>query len=299
MLHLAAAIGVGGCALGSISVTQGEVLYFALEDNPRRLNERVLKLDGGELAAQDLRGVHFRCGLPKLNDGGLEIIKQWLQCHPDARMVIVDTFQKIKPPGSGSKNLYGEDYEAVNGLKALSDEFEVAIVLVHHVRKADSVDAVEAVSGTNGFTGAADSILVLRRERGQAAASLMITGRDVKEREVALKFDSESMSWRIIGDAESVRLTKERKEILDLLASENRAFSPKDIASELGRKGSNTRKVLGDMLKAGQVESPERGLYRLPGNNGNIGNIESFQPSETLGFYDDPSNDEGYGYGFD
>ena len=40
----------------------------------------------------------------------------------------------------------------------------VAVLLVHHLRKADSDDAFDTVSGTLGLTGSVDSVIVLRRE---------------------------------------------------------------------------------------------------------------------------------------
>ena len=41
-LHLATGVAIGGCVLGKINVAKGQVLYLALEDTPRRLQERIL-----------------------------------------------------------------------------------------------------------------------------------------------------------------------------------------------------------------------------------------------------------------
>jgi len=49
-------------------------------------------------------------------------------------------------------------------LRKLANETGVAIVLVHHLRKADADDAFDTVSGTLGLTGAPDDILVLKRD---------------------------------------------------------------------------------------------------------------------------------------
>lgn len=45
-LGLGIAVASGGRALGSIDVVQGDVLYLALEDTPRRLFDRMGKLCG-------------------------------------------------------------------------------------------------------------------------------------------------------------------------------------------------------------------------------------------------------------
>src|SRR5712692_7269943 len=47
MLGTAIAVASGGRALGQVKVAQGDVLYLALEDSPRRLQERIGMLLGG------------------------------------------------------------------------------------------------------------------------------------------------------------------------------------------------------------------------------------------------------------
>src|SRR5262249_38352115 len=46
MLHAAVAVSRGGFTLGEIHCAEGDVLYCALEDNPRRLQSRMTKLFG-------------------------------------------------------------------------------------------------------------------------------------------------------------------------------------------------------------------------------------------------------------
>ena len=44
-------------------------------------------------------------------------------------------------------------------------------------------------SGTNGLAGAADSVLILRREPNSADATLYLRGRDVEEAQFPLTYD--------------------------------------------------------------------------------------------------------------
>ena len=60
-----------------------------------------------------------------------------------------------------------------------------ALLVVHHTRKLDSADFVDSVSGTQGLAGAADYVLVLKRQRHSTDATLAVTGRDVPEAEYA------------------------------------------------------------------------------------------------------------------
>jgi AAA domain len=111
-----------------------------------------------------------------------------LDRHRDACMVVIDVFAKMRgvsPPGMSA---YDADYAAVGRAKRIADAYGVAVVLVHHVRKAGSEDFLEMVSGTNGLAGAADETMVLKRARGQADGALFATGRDVDEAEYALAF---------------------------------------------------------------------------------------------------------------
>src|SRR5215218_5846892 len=113
MLALALAVALGGTALGSRPVLQGGVLYLALEDNKRRLQKRIKKLLAGQEAPA---GLHFALDWPRLDEGGLEALDDFLGEHPGIKLVIVDTLARLKPRSSGRRTQYDEDREAVDGL---------------------------------------------------------------------------------------------------------------------------------------------------------------------------------------
>ena len=53
------------------------------------------------------------------------------------------------------------------------------------------------------MVGAADAVLVLKRERGQNRASLFLTGRDItQERYLSLTFDPFTAQWQLDNDTE-------------------------------------------------------------------------------------------------
>src|SRR5690348_5704856 len=87
---------------------------------------------------------------------------------------------------------------AVGRAKRIADHYGIAIVLVHHVRKAVHEDFLATVSGTNGIAGAADAVLVLERARNNADGVLHVTGRDVEEADHALAFDPSCGAWSIL-----------------------------------------------------------------------------------------------------
>lgn len=84
-------------------------MYLALEDNPRRLKRRLEQILQGEPAPRRLR---LEWEWPKLQDGGLDKIRQFLEQHPGTKAVVIDTLQKIRGGAKSNSNLYAEDYEA-------------------------------------------------------------------------------------------------------------------------------------------------------------------------------------------
>jgi hypothetical protein len=188
-LGLAVAVAEGGEYFGQ-PVEQGDVLYLALEDNPRRLKKRLGKLLGGRPAPSLLRFETFSLRFPE----GLALIREWLGAVERPKLIIVDTFAKVRAPGSSrSEQIYRDDYEAVAPLKAISDS-GVPIVVVHHQRKDAAEDIIDTISGSTGLTGAADAALVLKKDRLQGR------GRDIEgDIDWKVEFDAAAVVWRRIG----------------------------------------------------------------------------------------------------
>ena len=135
---------------------------------------------------------------PRADQGGLADIEQWLQGHPNARLVIVDTLAQFRKLSTGKGQLYPEDYAAISGLQKLASKYNVGIIIVHHDRKSEADDVFDTVSGTLGLTGAADTILIMKRQAG--AVTLYVRGRDIEESEMAMQFDKSSCRWSILGN---------------------------------------------------------------------------------------------------
>jgi hypothetical protein len=249
-LGLAIAVASGGRALGAIPVEQGEVLYLGLEDNDRRMQSRLRLILGGD---QPPKALHVATEWPRMHQGGLEAIEAWLAEHSLARLVVIDTFARIRAPRTKGANLYDEDYAAGAALKALADKYQVAILVIHHTRKMPSDDLVDTISGSIGIAAAMDTLLILRRERGRHDAALFVTGRDVEEQDIALKWDAEHFLWSKIGDAEEHRLSVERAAIVKVLCEADAPMTPAEIAAALGKPANAVRVLLFSMKKDQQV----------------------------------------------
>lgn len=254
------AVASGGMALSAVKVEPGDVLYLALEDTPRRLQRRLAVMLGSDPAPDSLT---LATACPPLPDGGAERIAAWLDQHPGTRLVIIDVLARIRGTAPAGTSAYDSDYQAVVRAKDIADQHGVAVVLVHHVRKAEADDFLDTVSGTNGLTGAADQVLVLKRSRGKADAVLHLTGRDVEEAEHALKFTAAIGTWELLeGSALEHTLSGTRAAIYGWLQA-NGSATPKQLADALGLEWATVRQTCGRMIDAGQLDTDGNGLYYL------------------------------------
>ncbi|MEV6680839.1 AAA family ATPase [Streptomyces erythrochromogenes] len=259
-LGLALSVAAGGTAMDTIPVEGGPVLYLALEDTPRRLQTRMGKILGSNRAPS---GLTLATSCPPLPQGGNEAIAQWLDRNPEARMVVIDVFAKMRGNSAPGASAYDADYAAVGHAKRIADHYGVAMVLVHHVRKAASDDFLAEVSGTNGLAGAADATLVLKRARGQADGVLHVTGRDVDEAEYALRFYAEAGAWQLLeGPAADHTIGDSRATILRYVR-ENPGAAPKQIAEGTGLTSDLVRQTCSRMAKDVQLIRKDGG-YVVP-----------------------------------
>ncbi|MDF5755432.1 AAA family ATPase [Spongiactinospora sp. TRM90649] len=264
-LATAVAVASAGKALGSIAVEGGPVLYLALEDTPRRLQSRMGKILGGAAAP---RGLTLATSCPPLPQGGDEAIARWLDRNPGARMVVIDVFAKVRGTTAPGLSAYDADYAAIGRAKRLADEYGVAVVLVHHVRKMGSEDFLEQVSGTNGLAGAADATLVLKRARGTADGVLHVTGRDVEEAEYAMSFQPAAGTWHLLdGPPEDHTLGETRAAIIRHVRKHPNS-PPKAISEAIGIARDTVKKTCQRMAGDGQLCADAAGRYRLPGTAG-------------------------------
>ena len=192
MLDMCCAVASGRPFLGRETL-QGDVLYLALEDSDRRVQERLKKL--GECPTSDF--AYAIEALP-LDAGLLEQMEDWVQHVEKPRMIVIDTLQKVRGPAPNRANAYAVDYEAMGRLKRFADKWHIALVLVHHLNKTkDAADPFDKISGSTGLMGAADTSILIDRERGSENAKLSFTGRDVWGDDLTLRMANGR--WSVIG----------------------------------------------------------------------------------------------------
>jgi hypothetical protein len=259
ILGCAIAVATGGYALGSVPVDEGDVLYLALEDNERRLQSRLNQLLPTGTRPERL---YIDTTCQRLDGGLLDDLRTWVTSVTNPRLVIVDVLNKICPAQKNNEGIYDYDVRSLEGLQSLAAEYGIAIIVVHHTRKAEAEDPFDCLSGSTGLSGTADATLVLARD--SQGVTLYGRGRDIEEIETALSFDRSSGHWMILGAVADVRRSDERTTILQSLKEASEPMSPRDIADDTGMPYQNIRQFLVRMSKAGEVIKVQRGFYCHP-----------------------------------
>lgn len=147
------------------------------------------------------------CGL--IGNGLEEQINDLLKDHPNTKLVIIDTLQKVRDSkGSvGKAGMYAGDYDDISSIKRIVDESNIAVILVHHLRKLkDGNDPFNEVSGSTGIIGAADTNYVLKRKRSGNSATLLACGRDVEYQDLTLQFNN--LVWELVERKNSEEIHK-------------------------------------------------------------------------------------------
>ncbi|MBD8013177.1 AAA family ATPase [Microbacterium sp. Re1] len=284
VLGLAIALSDGSEAFGCIPVGEPRpVLYLALEDGPRRLQDRMIRLSA--FAASPL--LEFLTGLGEAKV--IDTIAAFLTKHTGSDpVVILDTLGKVMPP-AGNASQYGHDYRMLSALKATTDAVPgSSLVIVHHTRKGEGGDFLDAVSGTQGIAGAADTVIVLKRDRHEKTATMQVTSRDAAEGEYALTMVDGA--WLLDGgdlltaarSAQTIKQTQgvgdRMAELIEIVGRHPQGIAPKGLRDLLPGV-SNVDEYLRRAVTAERIQKIGRGLYAPV-------SYESF-----VSFEDDPDAD--------
>lgn len=183
-----------GLPLWDRKTVKGDVLYLSLEDTLRRIQSRLLRICDGETG-----NITFATEAELIGNGFEKQIHNYMRHNPKTKLIIIDTLIKVRDIG-WSSSVYADDYACMTVFKHLAEQYDIAIVLVHHTRKQESQDIMEMISGTNGIMGCADGAMVLERpKRLLPEASLNMTSRDFEDARILLRQDKETMCWEYAG----------------------------------------------------------------------------------------------------
>lgn len=246
---------------------QAGCLYLALEDGIFRLKDRLNKvLDGGKAPSNFYLSIKAN-GL----DGGLiKQLDEEFEEHPDIKLIIIDTLQKVRGSAKKDEIAYATDYRELGALKEYADNKRICIFLIHHLRKmADENDVFNMISGSNGIMGVCDTIFIIyKKKRQDENAVLFMTGRDIRQQDVVVHFDETKYRWEMVGMAEEEERKRKKREY------ENNPIvkTVKDLLKQypMGWKGTAT-----DLIKAVYDVTGSPCIYSTAALGKEITNIET------------------------
>lgn len=220
-------------------VKQGKVVYFALEDNTKRISSR-LKLQ------QVSRGLPliFRQTIPSLDLEGLDELKKTIETEKPV-LIVIDTFTPAH-----SREIDENKAEDVSRiflpLRILADEKKVSFLVNHHHKKGAQGDPRDDSRGSSAIGAAVDIVAGMYKENGSKILRLM--GNDIDDLDYVISFNERiPYNWTIIGKAQEVAKTRAEEELLEKLEEMGKATAS-ELARELGKSRQTVNSVLRRLL---------------------------------------------------
>jgi len=217
---LCIAVATGGKWMNQFQCEKGDVYYCALEDTPRRMKDRALKLLEGQPFPRGLMINHFI----ERNGAQEDYLEAQIKENPNLKLIVIDTLQMFRSPKVKKGGDYAFDYDAITNIHRLSKKYNVAILIIHHTRKSQGAEAVDEISGTSGIAGGVDTWLILGDREGQTR--LQGAGRDIEPVNFPVEFCKDKCKWSVLDEVE-VKSTKQdtARELLRTFLSEGPKLS--------------------------------------------------------------------------
>lgn len=247
-LNLAANTTSGGWFMGR-KVTKGKVIYFALEDNRRRIKSRyeMVCLKEMVVPSNDIRFITMEDDIPGMDNGFIECLRLTLQNDLLLRLVIVDTFSVVRPLSRHGEAIYSFDRRGVDPFTKLCAEFpDLTILLIHHSRKSESDDPEDMASGSTGLTAATDANFFIGRTKDELTV-LHGSGREIERFDWAIEI--KPPHFEVLGDVEDTIKNANNRKIISVLTGADQPMTAKEISDEADVRYNNTHRILTRLLK--------------------------------------------------
>ncbi|MBS4035867.1 MAG: AAA family ATPase [Ignavibacterium sp.] len=265
--QLALASSAGAQTMDYFDTQKSKVLYIALEDNFRRLKDRInTMLKDGE-ASSDLFFLdqsEFR----RFHLEGIKMIRQAVDQNEDLNLIIIDTLGNAISKDQRKFGLsFQDEYDFMAELQNIALQNQLCILLIHHTRKSEADSVFDEIVGTSGITAAPDTLLILKKHSN--GYILHVTGRDVKEENYLLTQDEETHRWIVMDKNIISASTVERQEIIELFGGQyDLEIRVGQMAERLQKSRESISQLLRKMLLAGEIiKGSKTGLYKLPSPN--------------------------------
>ena len=251
-LNLAINLRLGASFIGRV-VTRTKTLILQLEDPPVLIRERLLKMD-----AEGLDGIYIRAGAPMTKDDW-KALPAFIKAH-DIGLAIIDPYVFAM---RGNEQDATQTATFLREIRELIFDTNCSILLVHHHKKSGGEHG-QALRGSSALLGAVDVALELVREDEQTpTATLKVTSRFASVEDEVIVLDTESLTWKSAGSADTYKRTKRENEILSALEAEGDADIP-TLAEVLDLDPKNFRRELRGLVAQGLIDERKEGTKGRP-----------------------------------
>jgi RecA-family ATPase len=275
MKDLAYKVRNGGAWFGHTIPETGDVLLLALEDNEDSMNLDI-KAMGLQNAPKPTTYVDTKC--PSLERGFVESCEMWCEKMKNPKLIIIDTFQKIKPMGSQktkNANSYEVDYYYLSQLHEFAKKQKICIIYVHHLSQADKAHSWDKIMGSTGHQGVTDAMYMLDREDGGYKGTFKGIGRNIAGFEMNIEWNTDPkhpFTFVYSGDTFEIKTKEHKREIFkamkQLKEDGENEVKPADVFKVLNllsikEKGA-CKKNMQRMKEKRELKAGEKyGTYRL------------------------------------
>jgi len=278
----------GGEWLGHPVNETGDVLLLALEDNKDSMNLDIKQM-GLQNTPKPTTYVEHQC--PSLERGFVESCELWCEKMKNPKLIIIDTFQKIKPMGSQktkNANAYEVDYYYLSQLHEFAKKQKICVIYIHHLSQADKAHSWDKIMGSTGHQGVTDAMYMLDREQEGFKGTFKGLGRNIAGFDLSIEWNTDSkkpFTFVYSGDTYVIKIQEHKREIfkaMKQLAEEGAdEVKPIDVYKVLNllsikEKGA-CKKNMQRMKNKGELKAGEKyGTYTLAypvkfyDNDGNV-----------------------------
>ena len=253
-LQIALSITTASPLFGRAPASEKSVLLLALEDNKRRLQDRISKC--GLTPSENF------CLTTEWQDG-VSGLKQFLLDNRNIKLCIIDTLAVFLPSQEAKgRNAYDADVTRMRELHNLRRDTGTSLLMIHHDKQGEDSDWASKMNGSSGVIGTADTLIRLSvQKRGSKQAKLQVTGRDVADLELNLKLDDTTMSWQIYKEQDDRQLTALQNDVLQLVPLTPASIRSREIANKLAKEQSQISDILKKLTNRGFIFSPVYSEY--------------------------------------
>ncbi len=249
VLQLIAAIDRGISFLGK-PTKRGKVLYLALEDGRRRLNQRPRLMNWRPSANVDIA---FRVDTFDHGGQGLTHIRQAIAAG-GYDLVVIDTLVKTLSSAADENN--NTEMGAIcNELADMAHDSGACILIVHHTSKQAVENPFDALRGATAIRNAYDVGLMLVRKHGADEATIYVEARDFDAEGMTIRQAENGRGWEYLGDANVGVAIQAGRIGVDLIAAHGDGLTANDLADMSGKTVQAIRASMKTAEKYGHVTS--------------------------------------------